>query len=146
MYSCDMRVCKQEKLEDGTEAKLALQEDNAEKLMEAAASKVAVCAYCKYNVEHVFKTVKERDTHEQNCANRAQYEANIEKTTRIFNKNRNWIDQARQNKKLKNQSCMDRGDFVNVPQATMMPQLTYKYMMNEPFVAGTQATIQSSHD
>ncbi len=27
----------------------------------------------------------------------------------------------------------------------MMPHLTYKYMMNEPFVAGTQATTQSSH-
>ena len=83
--------------------------------MDQAASKVPVCAYCKFNVNHVFKTIKERDTHETVCENRAQYEANTEKTTKIYNKNRSWIEQARQNKKVKNQTALETGDIVNVP-------------------------------
>ncbi len=116
-HRCDMRACKQEKMEDGVEyaSTDAIQCDNIEKMMEVAASKVPVCAYCKFNVNHVFKTIKERDTHELNCENRAQYEANIEKTTKIFNQNKKWIDQARQNKKIKNLSCMEKGEIVNVP-------------------------------
>jgi len=53
---------------------------------------VPVVAYCKFNVEHFFKSVKERDTHEEICENRTQYERNNEKTQKIYNKNRNWIE------------------------------------------------------
>ena len=60
-----------------------------------------VVAYCKFNVEHFFKSVKERDTHEEICENRTQYERNNEKTQKIYNKNRNWIEQQRVNKKAK---------------------------------------------
>jgi len=62
---------------------------------------VPVVAYCKFNVEHFFKSVKERDTHEEICENRTQYERNNEKTQKIYNKNRNWIEQQRVNKKAK---------------------------------------------
>ena len=64
---------------------------------------------------------------------------------KIFNKNKVWIEQARVNKKQKDQELLEAG-LGNTPEAHVMPQLTYKYLMNEPFVGGTASQIQNSHE
>ena len=144
LYSCEFKPVKVEA--KGDENYQEHQEQFAQQMMEESQKKVPICAYCKYNVNHCFKTIKERETHEQTCENRYQYEANYEKTSRVYNRNKAWIEQARYNKKTKNQNALDTGEIVNVPQSTIMPHLTYKYVMNEPFVQGTSAQIQNSHD
>jgi len=34
----------------------------------------------------------------------------------------------------------------NGPESQVMPHLTYKYIMNEPFVGGDSAKTQDSHE
>jgi hypothetical protein len=37
-------------------------------------------------------------------------------------------------------------EISNAPGAQTFPQLKYKYVMNEPFIGGSSATTQWSHD
>jgi DNA polymerase II small subunit/DNA polymerase delta subunit B len=111
-------------------------------IIEEAKTRVPTCTYCRYNVDHVFKTIKERETHEEVCPERAAYERKAAKTSEIYNRHKNYIEQVRDNKREKNAKF----DISNAPSATNFPLLKYKYVMNEPFVAGTSAQNQWSHE
>jgi hypothetical protein len=43
-------------------------------IVRAAEMKAPQETYCKYNVSHVFKSLKERDTHEVFCPEKAAYD------------------------------------------------------------------------
>lgn len=45
-----------------------------EHLIKEAEARAPQVTYCKYNVEHVFKSLKERETHEAVCPEKAAYD------------------------------------------------------------------------
>jgi hypothetical protein len=116
--------------------------ENRAQIIEEAKTRVPTCTYCRYNVDHVFKTIKERETHEEMCPERAAYERKAAKTSEIYNRHKNYIEQVRDNKRERNAKF----DISNAPSASNFPLLKYKYVMNEPFVGGTSAQNQWSHE
>ena len=92
------------------------------------------CCYCKYNVNHFFKSRKERDTHQEICTERSYYEKNEKQTHTIYSANKDRIEEMRKKKK----ELQSISGFSNAPDAQNYPELKYKYVMNEPFVGGTQ--------
>ena len=74
-----------------SEFELMTPEDRAQ-IIEEAKSRVPTCTYCRYNVDHVFKTIKERETHEDVCPERAAYERKAAKTSEIYNRHKNYIE------------------------------------------------------
>jgi hypothetical protein len=93
-------------------------------------------------VEHVFKSIEERHAHEQTCPNKAAFDRKEAATSVIYNKNKNYIEQLRDKKR----ELMAQYQATNAPTAQSFPLLKYKYQMNEPFVNGTNAQTQWSHD
>jgi hypothetical protein len=51
-----------------------LNKEELDQIMQEALTRLPSCTYCRYNVDHVFKTLKERETHEIVCPDRAAYE------------------------------------------------------------------------
>jgi hypothetical protein len=101
--------------------------------LEEAKLRVPCATYCRYNVDHVFKTLKERETHEEICPQRASYERKNAQTQEIYNRHKNYIEQVRDKKREK----AAKFEMSNAPAAQNYPLLKYKYVMNEPFVAGS---------
>jgi hypothetical protein len=104
-------------------------------VIEEAKTREPTCTYCRYNVDHVFKSIKERETHEECCPDRAAYERKAAQTSEIYNRHKNYIELVRDKKREKNAKF----EISNAPSATTFPLLKYKYVMNEPFVSGTSA-------
>lgn len=63
-------------------------------------------------------------------------------TEEIYNRHKPYIEQVRDKKREKN----SKYDISNAPNSMNFPLLKYKYVMNEPFVGGTKAQDQWSHD
>jgi hypothetical protein len=57
------------------------------------------CTYCRYNVDHVYKTIKEREIHEETCSDKAAFERKNAKTQVIYNRHKNYIEQIREKKR-----------------------------------------------
>ena len=89
MYSCENNPARV-KLEDSSSIEGMTAEDRAV-IIEEAKTRVPTCTYCRYNVEHVFKTIKERETHEEGCPERAAYERKAAQTSEIYNRHKNYI-------------------------------------------------------
>lgn len=73
MFSCEFKPLKKE------ESQCPFKKDENDKAKEVAMSarKPSAC-YCKYNVDHAFKSAKERDTHQEICPERALYDRNAQ--------------------------------------------------------------------
>src|SRR5437016_3828139 len=87
--------------------------------------KPSLC-FCKYTDQHSFKSAKERDTHHANCPERAVQERKDKQTSVIYNRNKDWIKKAREEKLKANKIT----GFDNTPNSTVLPELKYKYVMN----------------
>ena len=77
----------------------------------------------------------------QSCNRREEHERKAEQCHRKFTHNKAWIKAAQAAKKQKEQ---EMGGNINAPGSSQMPNLRYQYIMNEPFVGGVSATVQSS--
>lgn len=70
--------------EDSKDIKLLspenLDDHDKERIVEKARKKIPHCSYCRYNVEHVFTTVMDRERHEEDCPQKSYYQKNEEKT------------------------------------------------------------------
>lgn len=117
-------------------------QETQERIIAEAQIRLPSCTYCRYNVDHSFKTLKDRETHEELCPDRAAYERKNSQTNEIYNRHKQYIEQVRDKKREKNAKFQ----ISNAPSAANFPNLKYKYVMNEPFVAGSQATNQWSHE
>lgn len=73
--------------------------EQRELILAEAQARPPQCTYCRYNVDHVFKTLKERETHEQVCPQRADYERKNAQTEEIYNRHKNYIEQIREKKR-----------------------------------------------
>eukprot|EP00347_Sterkiella_histriomuscorum_P017662 403348480 len=122
------------------------EKDQIAQLQVKASKRRPTCAYCKYNVQHVFKTIEERDFHEELCNDKQDYDANYRKTKAKFDRLKYKIQEAKEQKKLRNQQQIELGLATNTPDQLVMPTLQYKYCMNEPFIGGTNAQVQTSHE
>ena len=123
------------KSEDGAEGEQIMTPEDRALVIEEAKTREPTCTYCRYNVDHVFKSIKERETHEEQCPDRASYEKKAAQTSEIYNRHKNYIELVRDKKREKNAKF----EISNAPSASNFPLLKYKYVMNEPFVAGTSA-------
>ena len=88
-----------------------------------------------YGSSHRGGKDKVRETHEEQCPDRASYEKKAAQTSEIYNRHKNYIELVRDKKREKNAKF----EISNAPSASNFPLLKYKYVMNEPFVAGTSA-------
>ena len=98
MISCEYNPTK---IEESQQYDEYSNEDFKAKMREEAEARMPTCAYCKYNQNHMFKTVLERETHEDVCPDKATYESRWAQTSRIYNANKDRIEQMRMNKKAK---------------------------------------------
>ena len=67
------------------------------------------------------------------CPDRAAYERKNAQTEEIYNKHKSYIQHLQEKKREKNMKF----ELSNAPNSNNFPLLKYKYVMNEPFVAGT---------
>jgi hypothetical protein len=98
--------------------------------------------YCKYNHEHTYRTLADREAHEQVCPNKTAFELNMNKSQQIYQKHKLEFKKAQGQRRSQMEELFGS---TNVPQSAQLPHLTYKYKMNEPFVQGEAATVQDSH-
>ena len=92
---CEQNPTKRETVEGCESGDLVLAtytKEEQERLVEEARTRAPVCTYCRYHVEHMFKTVKERETHEMVCPNKAAYDRKNAQTETIYNKHKNLIE------------------------------------------------------
>jgi len=94
-----------------SEAPLDVSEEKA--IKEQAEVRQPNCTYCRYNVEHVFKTIEERHAHELTCPNKAAFDRREAATSVIYNKNKNYIEQLRDKKR----ELMTQYQATNAPTA-----------------------------
>lgn len=62
--------------------------ETQERIIAEAQIRQPSCTYCRYNVDHAFKTLKDRETHEEVCPDRAAYERKNSQTTEIYNRHK----------------------------------------------------------
>ena len=48
--------------------------EERDQIIKEAESRAPQVTYCRYNVNHVYKTLKERETHEMQCPDKAAYD------------------------------------------------------------------------
>ena len=119
------------------------EETQEEDRIEAAKRQCATC-YCKYNVDHAFKTFKEREYHEQNeCPDRESFERKYKHSQYVYAQHKDELKKGAGKRKTQMDELFGHN---NGPMASQMPTLHYKYRMNEPFVNGERGCYHLSHE
>ena len=67
-------------------------QETQERIIAEAQIRLPSCTYCRYNVDHSFKTLKDRETHEELCPDRAAYERKNSQTSEIYNRHKQYIE------------------------------------------------------
>lgn len=54
--------------------------------------------FCKYNYEHSYKTLEDREHHEKTCPNKVEMEFKLSQSESIYNRHKHSIKEKQQNK------------------------------------------------